>query len=421
MIRRLLWATGFSGLGRFFSTLGNMLFVLAVSQDLDAAALGIYGLLFFFIQLFSGIAPLGYPMYLAREVAHLRDDDHRLGISLSEGLSGLLRGSALSLIIWVGLALFYDKLSLELLALAVLGGVLWGIEYILSGLLIGFERLAENAVWHGISLGVIIYFLFFQAFVPLSLPTLLWLRVAATLVGLVGRLWGMRGLRRLIKFTIRLHSYKETAFFWYSGWVFMASRQIDVLVLSFFLPDEALGGYFLALRIFLTFGIIAEVIGVALTPFISRAYHGREERSLNWLLHRVLLAIFILGIPLGAVFHYGRDWLVAFFNRQLVSQVSPLLAVLSWVVPFAFGNHLLGAFLSASNYQRERFFIHLWVVFLLFSAMIPGVSIWGVMGAVWVKMISELLLFLILLWRITIRFGYTKKTIPTGVLGGKGS
>jgi len=399
MIKRIVRATGYSGLGRFFSTLGNMLFVLAVTRHLDASALGVYGLLFFFTQLFSGITPLGHPMYLAREVAHRRDDEAKLGASLGDGGSALFWGGALSALIWLVLAIFYHRLPPDLLNLAVIAGVLWGIEYLLCGVLIGLERLAVNALWHGVSLGMIVVALFLQDTFPLTLTALFWVRIIATTVGLMGRIWAMKGLGRLFVFSWKLSSYKESSFFWYSGWVYMASRQLDVLVLSFFLSEGVLGGYFLALRIFLTFGIVAEVLGVALIPFISRAYHGHEERSLEWLFKMVLCGTFLVGIPLGLLFYFGRYGLIAFFNPLLVSTVSPLLTGLSLVVPFSLGNHLVGAFFSASAYQRERFFIHLWVILATFLALVPLVLLSSVAGAIWVKMGSETLLFIILVWR----------------------
>jgi O-antigen/teichoic acid export membrane protein len=394
-----------------------MLFVLAVSQHFNAAALGVYGLLFFFCQLFSGIAPLGHPMYLAREVAHLRDDETRLGKALTDGLSALVWGTSLSLLVWGGLGAFYGQVSFDLLSLAALAGVLWGVEYLLAGLLIGMERLAINAVWHGASLALVVYFLFFQSFWPLSLPVLFWLRIAATVLGLLGRLWAMRGLGRLVSFSWKLHSYRESAYFWYGGWVFLASRQLDVLVLSFFLSDAALGGYFLALRIFLTFGIIAEILGVALIPFISRAHHGNEERSTIWLFRLVMLGIFVLGVPLGLGFYLGRDWLIAVFNPRLVAEVSPLIASLAWVVPFSLGNHLIGAFFSASRYQGERFYINLGVTLASLAALIPLAASLGVAGAIRVKIASETLLFLIMLVRFMLKLRPDETTGPTSSHG----
>lgn len=399
MIRRMIQAAGFSGLGRFFSTLGNMLFVLAVSRHLDAAALGVYGLLFFFTQLFSGIAPLGHPMYLAREVSHRRDNPDLLADSLSQGGGALLWGGTLSMLVWGALLVFYGRLPAELFNLAVAAGVLWGGEYLLAGILTGLERLAVNALWHGVSLSVVVWGLFFQSVFPLTLSFLFWLRIVSTVIGLLGRLAAMRPLRRFHPRTWRLGSYRDSAFFWYSGWVYMASRQLDVLVLSFFLSDAVLGGYFLALRIFLTFGIVAEVLGVALIPFISRAYHGREEHSLHWLFGKVVLATFAFGLVMALLFHFTRSWLIAFFNPGLVNDVSPLLGSLAWAVPCALGNHLVGAFFSATDYQQERFWIHLGVIVASFAALWPLVVCFSVVGAIWVKIGSEILLFVIMLLR----------------------
>ncbi len=419
MIRRIFQAAGYSGLGRFFSTLGNMLFVLAVSRNLDAAALGVYGLLFFFAQLFSGISPLGHPMYIAREVAHCRDEQGRLAVTLREGGSALLWGSGLSLLLWGVLLMAYGRLPADLLNLAVISGMLWGVEYLLVGILIGMERLAANALWHAVSLLLIVYCLFFQSIFPLTLQALFWIRIAATLVGLMGRLWAMAGLRRLISFSWRLSSYRESSFFWYSGWVFLASRQLDVLVISFFLPESVLGGYFLALRIYLSFGIVAEVLGVALIPFISRAYHDREERSLDWLFRMVMLGNFALGLPVAVAFYLGRSWLIAFFNPLLVADVVPLLACLALAIPFSLGNHLAGAFFSASDYQRERFFIHLWVIIATFAALIPLVIFCSVSGAIWVKMGSEIILYTILVYRFWKKLPMRKNEAALGLKEGE--
>lgn len=396
MIRRLILATGYSGIGRLFSTLGNMLFVLAVSQHLKPSDLGVYALLFFFTQLFSGITPLGYPMYLAREVAHRRDNRQALGESLKEGGTALFWGSGLSLVVWLLMLLFYQKLPSNLLFLAVVAGILWGGEYLLAGILTGLERMAQNAFWHGVSLTLICAGLFLQSQFPLDLHNLFLLRIVATLIGLLGRLYALKDLKALFSLGRRLKSFHESSFFWYSGWVYLASRQLDVLILSFFLSDDLLGGYFLALRIFLTFGIVAEVLGIALIPFISRAHHGREERSLGWLFRRVVIGTFIVGIPLGVIFTLSRTWLITFFNPLLLESVSPLLGSLSWVIPFSLGNHLVGAFFSASNYQRERLYIHLAVIISTFIALVPLILVSSVTGAIWAKMGSDTVLFVCL-------------------------
>ena len=402
MIRRLFIATTFSGLSRFFSTGANMLFVWAVSRHLPAAELGIYGILFFFTTLFSGISPLGYPTFIAREVAHRREQPELLQEIYREGLSAFIWGTSLSILVWLILAFSYSKVPPLPLSLAVWCGVLWGAENLLTWALIGLEENAQNSVWNAVGFGIVAAGIFLPVPWPITLSSLFLLRLFSTLVGVLGRLGFLYIPGMIAAFRLRLDSFKETLFYWLIGWINLSSRQLDVLLLSFFLSDADLGAYFLSLRIFLTVGIVSEVVGVAVIPFASRIYKGRETRSFNWLFTVVLAGSFLGGVRIALGMFLTRGWLLGIFNDGLIPSASPLLAILVWAVPFNMANNLVSSLYNASVFQRERFFISLILFIVSTGFLIPLAHFYSVSGAAWVKLGYELLRFLVLsciLWK----------------------
>ena len=102
------------------------------------------------------------------------------------------------------------------------------------------------------------------------------------------------------------------------------------------------------------------------------------------------------------LFVYG-DFLVGLFNKQLVEVCSPYLKLLALVVPFRCVNTIWGSIFSSSRFQNIRFYIIIVTAILYLVGTIVFVYFWQDIGAIFAKIVADLVLFL-----ISIYFGFRK-------------
>jgi O-antigen/teichoic acid export membrane protein len=171
---------------------------------------------------------------------------------------------------------------------------------------------------------------------------------------------------------------------------------VDLFILSFLVSKQQEGAYFLALRIYLAFALLAEVTSFALTPYISRVYRRKESKQFENF-HQFYKKILVVGVLLGGiasvVLFLTRDVLVRFFTTENVEMVSDFLFYFSFLIFFRFVSYYTGNVLTATRYQEIRFYI------LIASALsVIGLEFllgifFSVHGIIYARAVMELFIF----------------------------
>ncbi|MCK4762711.1 MAG: oligosaccharide flippase family protein [Candidatus Aminicenantes bacterium] len=406
MLKRIFSAAFFSVASRFFSTGTNLIIIFFISRFLDADSLGQYGIAFFFFQLFIVTSYFGLEVFLGKEVAHKREKPGSLSELFSETLSAAIYGTIISLFLMLVFVIFYHRMDFTLMVLALAAGILYGLERNLGGFLLGREKVHIDAFYMFLSLLVtVVLILIYRD--SLNIPKIFLIRVFSLLIGVTGRVFAIAKDLPFVRLQKKIAHFREIKFFWFfTGFTFL-ERQADLFVLSLFIDEKILGGYFLSLRIYLTVNLLIEVVAQALTPFISRVFRGKEAVGFRTFFNYLFFTSLLVGIILGAGLFFTRDFIISLFNENLIPDSSSYLVILAFVVPFKVSIYMLGSILSSSRYQKARFYISLFTTLSFVISLIFLVESYSVFGAVYARAGLEVLTFFVsLIFVIRITKGY---------------
>jgi len=403
MIKRVL-ATSFNSIiSRFFITAANFFIVFFVSKNLGLVQLGNYGIVFFFFIFFASASSMSLYLFFGKEIARYNKKTREELNIMSEFVSVSLLGILLTIILPVLFSLFYNKIDISLLILSSAAGYFHGVERNLGGILLGQERM------HLESFGTFISFLF--VVIPMvmfenyfySIEKIFILRIFAFLVAIFIKLWFLREHFVNLRLSFKLKLFKESKYYLFLGMSGLVLREIDILILSFFVDKSLLGAYFLALRIYYAFGLLAEVVSSGLTPFISRFYIEKENGGFKKF-NKYMLAVFMFfAFVFSVSLLLSRNLIVEAFSVEFLSDAGKYLFYFSFILFFRFFSFSTGIILTAADAQRIRFnIIFIASLMLIFFNIVLG-SQFKITGVIISRAIIELFVFVF--------FGYFVKKI----------
>ena len=158
-----------------------------------------------------------------------------------------------------------------------------------------------------------------------------------------------------LRLNFRLH---EAFALLQTGWPYLLSSfflvaymQVDVIILSALLDEQAIGWYSAAYRLFGTFLFIPSVYIMAAFPVLSRL-HLNDQGSLHRLISKSIDTIFLLSIPIGFGMTMIANPLVALIFGPEFANSGPILAVLGVVLILTYQNILIGHFLISMDRQN---------------------------------------------------------------------
>lgn len=398
MIRRIVKTSFFSIASRGLLTLTNLLIMYKVSHSMGEAKLGIYSISAFFYYLFAFLTSFELTTYFGKEIAHRRDRIEELKRLFGELATTFLIGLAISFVVLVGLLIFYYEIDASLLIISMAAGIVFGIEKNLSGVLLGnekmhFEFIAQLVAFIIVAVPVIFYVR------ELDIAGIYFLRIAASIVCIVLRGFFTQISHHLERKNISLEhcNWKEISFFSASGFSFFVQHHIDLFILSFLISRELEGAYFLALRIFLAFNLMAEMTAFALTPYISRSYRGKDPSGASGfeIFYRRFFYIQVgLGAGAAVLLFFTRDFLVTFFSGEDSSGLaSEFLLYFSLFIFFRFVSYYTGNVLSSTRFQGIRFYILTISAVLLIGLEIVLGKLFSVYGVIYARAVMEIFTF----------------------------
>lgn len=395
MIKRVLSTSFHSIISRFFITATNLFIVFFVSKNLGKIQLGTYGIVFFFFIFFATTSSMSLYLFFGKEIARYDKKTREALNIMSEFVSVSLLGILLAIILPISFSLFYNKIDISLLILSSVAGYFHGVERNLGGILLGEERM------HLESFGS------FTTFLLVVIPMVMWggyfhsiemifiLRIFAFLIAILIKLWFLRDHFTNLKLTFKLKFFKESKYYWFVGLSSVVLREIDILILSFFVDKSLLGAYFLAIRIYYAFGILAEVVSSGLTPFISRFYIDKENGGFKKF-NKYMQAVFMFfALVFSVSLLLSRNMIVAAFSFDFLADAGKYLFYLSFILFFRFFSFSTGIILTSADAQKIRFNImFIASIMLIFLDIILG-SQFKIAGVIISRAIIELFIFFV--------------------------
>jgi len=405
MIRRIISTSFFSIVSRIFITATNLYIVYFVSRYLGTTALGTYGIVFFFFIFFSSISSFSLNIFFGKEIARYDKGSREESEILNEFVSAAIIGFLPAIILPIIISFFYNKISFSLLVISAVSGYFMGLERNIGGILLGKEKMQKESLANFLSFFIIVSPMVLSGGYFNSIDKIFYLRVFALLIIVLLKLWFIRDYFKGFVFSLKLRFFKEEKYYWFGGMSTVLLREVDVLILSFFIDRSLLGSYFLALRIYYAFGLIAEVVGTSLIPFISRSYKGKEKNGFKDFNKIILLFFFFFAFLFSILLLFSRSWIISSFFSDFLTSSAKYLYYLSFILFFRFFNYSTNVILTSADAQHIRFNIKLLATIIMIGLNIILGSLYGVEGIIATKLIVELFMFFIL--------GYFVKKIIT--------
>ncbi|UCH94981.1 MAG: oligosaccharide flippase family protein [Candidatus Aminicenantes bacterium] len=398
MLKRIIKTSFFSVGSRGILTLINLIIMYSVSHGLGEEKLGIYSISAFIYYLFSFLTSFELTTYFGKEVAHQRDRIGEVKKLVGEMGTTFLIGLGISVLLLFFLLLFYHKIDTPVLLISIISGVIFGIEKNLSGILLGKEKMQFEFISQAAAFAVVAVPVFFWV-KKLDITGIYFLRIAASVLTALMRAYFVRIKKyiEIVYINLKCYNWKEIKFFSASGFSYFIQHHFDLFILSFLISKELEGAYFLALRIYLAFCLLAEMTSFALTPYISRVYRKKESGELNDF-HGFYKKILLVGILVGAlasvILFFTRDILVDFFTKENPQLSSDFLFYFSFFIFFRFVSYYTGSVLTATQYQNIRFYILFSSALLMIGLELLLGHFFSVMGIIYSRAAMELFIFI---------------------------
>ncbi len=419
MIKRILKTSIFSVGSRGFLTLTNLVIMYSVSRHLGGDKLGIYGITTFFYYLFAYIISFELTTYFGKEIAFRRDNEDQLKRLYGEMALSHIIGLAVGVAVLLNLVLFYHRIETPLMVLSCISGLIFGLEKNLSGALLGKEKMHFELISQVIAAFIVALPVFFLI-KKLDIAGVYYLRIAASAITVCFRNHVTGAAKYLERKFLRPENtnWKEMSFFAASGLSYFVQHHIDLFILSFLISNKEEAAYFLALRIFLSFNLLAEMFSFALTPFISRSYRQKEEEipgtkktepgqetggRFQAFYARMLAVKIALAAAAALTLFFTRHLIVEFFDKEgEAAQATDFLAYFSILVFFRFVSYYTGNVLSATRYQDIRFYILTGSATLMILLEFLLGNLFSVHGVIIARGAVEVLIFTAYLTAVTV-------------------
>lgn len=177
-------------------------------------------------------------------------------------------------------------------------------------------------------------------------------------------------------------------------------RNMNVVVLNFFVSDAAMGVYALAERVIKAAQSFITPVSQALFPHMSLKIKQEGVGKSMALLKRTTFFLFLLTIGVALVIFFCGDFLVSLVGKDF-SEIKPLLNWMYPVLIFGCMNFLLG-FVGLVNLGQQKYFFYA----VFFSGTVSLCLLfwlaryWGIQVAAMTMSLSEILLFITCLSRL---------------------
>lgn len=176
--------------------------------------------------------------------------------------------------------------------------------------------------------------------------------------------------------------------------------KIDTVMIKNLLGLSAVGYYNAVYRLIETLAILPTIISYAVFPSINALIEKREESSLGAILQTAMKYLTLTSIFIAIFFTFYSKEILHFLYGSRFIEAGSLLGVLGFTTIFLFLNTLLTYYLLA---KKEEIFLTKRVVVLSIVNIIGNfilIPIFGVLGAAFSTLITEIINFVIIIYKM---------------------
>jgi O-antigen/teichoic acid export membrane protein len=185
----------------------------------------------------------------------------------------------------------------------------------------------------------------------------------------------------------------------HEGWPLAVSYSLtatflrfDILVLAIFHPSAEVGMYGAASVILLTAPLVAVSFSSSLYPILAQA-EGLDDEHLQSVFQKTSRILIVAALPLATGLTVLATPIAEMLFVSDFGHTGRYLALLAWILPFRFVNHLFGVVLAATHRARSRRLAAVALALIANLALnLMLIPTWGAYGAVAATIATELVI-----------------------------
>lgn len=368
-----------------------------LTNTIGASRYGIYIYVLVLVQSINVITQYGFQFSATKKISQNRTDKLFLERYTSTVLGARFLIATLSVTLVLALSPWLLDTSDRLLLFVTSLGMVYGDVFIPTWLFQGMERMKYVTIVNAVSKILFTLLIFVAITSPEHYCNILLLNSVGFLVA---ALLSMILVKVQFRLSLRLpnisdvrHELRDSFALFLSMIGIDLYRNVNVIVLKFFVNDAAVGVYSIAEKVIKATQSFITPVSQALFPHVSLKIKTDGIRSSMHLLRRASLLLVCLTLLASVGLYLCGDLLVSITGKDF-SQIKPLMNLMYPVLMFGCLNYLLG-FVGLVNLGRQKFFflavfLSGTVSLLLLLFFVPR---WGVQVAAITMSLSEVLLF----------------------------
>lgn len=381
-----------------------LLVIPYLTNVIGVAHYGVYAYILVLVQNINVVTQYGFQFSATKKISQNRDDHSFLEQYCSNILCARFLVATLCIALVLALSHWALDTSDRFFMFLTAIGMIYGDVFIPTWLFQGLERMKYMTIVNASSKILFTILIFVVVIRPEDYEYIMLLN---SLGFLLAAILSMVLVRK--QFKIRLpkprmkevfSELRESLSLCFSMIGIDLYRNMNVVVLNFFVSDAAMGVYALAERVIKAAQSFITPVSQALFPHMSLKIKQEGVGKSMALLRRAAIFLFILTMVVALVIFFCGDFLVSLVGKDF-SEIKPLMNWMYPVLIFGCMNFLLG-FVGLVNLNQQKYFF--------FAVFISGtISLgllfwltryWGIQVAAMTMSLSEVLLFLACLSRL---------------------
>ena len=381
-----------------------LLIIPYLTNVIGVAHYGVYAYILVLVQNINVVTQYGFQFSATKKISQNRDDHSFLEQFCSNILCARFLVATLCVAIVLALSHWALDTSDRFFMFMTAIGMIYGDVFIPTWLFQGLERMKYMTIVNASSKILFTILIFIVVVRPedyeyiLLLNSLGFLLAAILSMVLVRKQFNIRLPKPRMKEVFS--ELRESLSLCFSMIGIDLYRNMNVVVLNFFVSEAAMGVYALAERVIKAAQSFITPASQALFPHMSLKIKQEGVGKSMALLKRAAISLFIFTVVVALVIFFCGDSLVSLVGKDF-SEIKPLMNWMYPVLIFGCMNFLLG-FVGLVNLNQQFFFF--------FAVFISGtISLcllfclaryWGIQVAAMTMSLSEVLLFIACLSRL---------------------
>lgn len=389
-----------------------LLVIPYLTNVIGVAHYGVYAYILVLVQNINVVTQYGFQFSATKKISQYRDDHSFLEQYCSNILCARFLVATLCIVLILALSHWALDTSDRFFMFLTAIGMIYGDVFIPTWLFQGLERMKYITIVNASSKILFTILIFVVVVRPEDYEYILLLN---SLGFLLAAILSMVLVRKQFKIHLQkpcmkevFSELRESLALCFSMIGIDLYRNMNLVILNFFVSESAMGVYALAERVIKAAQSFITPVSQALFPHMSLKIKQEGVEKSMVLLKRAAILLFFLTVVVALGIFFCGDFLVSLVGKDF-SEIKPLMNWMYPVLIFGCMNFLLG-FVGLVNLNQQKFFF--FAVFISGTISLGSLfwlaRYWGIQVAAMTMSLSEVLLFGACLSRLLYLNRYSK-------------